>query len=249
MHSRTAKTVTRRRVGGWGDIGLNVSIPNLPNPAHPDKLHPLTGLRCRPSSTGTHQTDSVVSPMKLCRLTGGVRQRLLPKDLFPAVPDKSSMNATLTSNSRPAGHVLAPAAAIGGLSTLLGAGLSLLGALDRLNFAIARIVSLDQTVTYPKALPLWSQWLAAVLIAFAVSFSILSVAGAWRRWLLWVSTIVLTAAWAPVLSLAAHAPEIAAPLVTALWSGACAIVYAGKHLMPCDEVAETSSPESPDETR
>lgn len=187
--------------------------------------------------------------MKLCRLTGRGGQRLLPKDLFPAVPDKSSMNATLTSNSRPAGHVLAPALAIGGLSTLLGVGLSLLGALDRANFAIAGFVSQDQAAAYPKVLPQWSLWFATVLIAFALSFSILSVAGAWRRWVPWISAVVLTAGWAPVLSLAAQAPEIAAPLVAALWSGACSIVYAGKHLMPCDEISETPSPDSSHETR
>lgn len=153
------------------------------------------------------------------------------------------MNATLTSNLPPAGHVVAPALAIGSLSILLGAGLSLLGALDQANSAIARLVALDPAAAYPQALPQWLPGLAAALVAFALSFSILSVAGAWRRWVLWISAVVLTAAWAPVLSLAAHAPEIAAPLVAALWSGACAIVYAGKHLMPCDEISETPSPD------
>ncbi len=187
--------------------------------------------------------------MKLCQLTGRVGQRLLRKDSFPALPDKSSMNATLTSNFRPVGHVLVPASAIAALSILLGVGLSLLGTLDRANFAIARIVSQDPAAPYPKFLPQWSLWFAAALIAFALSFSILSVAGAWRRWVLWISAIVLTAAWAPVLSLAAHAPDVSAPLVAALWSGVCAIVYAGRHLMPCDEAPATSSPDSSHETR
>ena len=138
-------------------------------------------------------------------------------------------------HSRPNGNVLVPAAAIGSLSILLAAGLSVLGILDRVNLLIARAVSQGGTPDFPKALPEWAVWLAVALFAFGLSFSILNVAGTWRRCVLWITTLVLIAGWAPVLSLAARAPEIAAPFIAALWSGVCALVYAGNHRMACDE--------------
>jgi hypothetical protein len=64
--------------------------------------------------------------------------------------------------------------------------------------------------------------------------------------LLWLSAVILVAAWAPVLSLAARAPDIAAPLVATIWSGICALVYVSRHRMPVDQnQAGTASRESP----
>jgi hypothetical protein len=50
-----------------------------------------------------------------------------------------------------------------------------------------------------------------------------------------MSAVILVFAWAPVLSLAARAPDIAAPCCATLWSGICALVYASRHKMPADE--------------
>jgi hypothetical protein len=58
---------------------------------------------------------------------------------------------------------------------------------------------------------------------------------------LWISALVLVAAWAPVLSLAAHAPEIAAPWITTLWSGICGLIYAANHHMACDDKPSSSN--------
>ena len=136
----------------------------------------------------------------------------------------------------PAGHVLVPASAIGSLSTLLVVGLSLLGILGRLNFAVAQIVAQEKFPSFPRVLPEWSVWLVTVLLAFALSFAILSVPATWRRLVIWISALVLVAGWAPALVLAAHAPAVAAPFIAVLWSGVCAVVYAGKHRMPVDEI-------------
>jgi hypothetical protein len=89
-------------------------------------------------------------------------------------------------------------------------------------------------------LPEWAVWLAVVLLAFGLTFAILNVAGTWRRVVLWITTMALVAAWAPVLSLAARAPDVAAPLIAVIWSGVCALVYAGNHRMPCDEPVDLS---------
>ena len=140
-----------------------------------------------------------------------------------------------TTHARPSGHVLVPAALIGALSLVLAVGLSLLGVLDRANAGIAGLASRGGAETFPKHLPEWSVWLATVFFAFGLSFAILATPGHWRRAVLWITAIVLVAAWAPVLSLAAHAPDIAAPWIATVWSGVCSIVYASNHQMACDD--------------
>ncbi len=148
-----------------------------------------------------------------------------------------------TNRPRPSGHLLVPAAAIGSLSILLAAGLSLLGMLDRLDGMAASLVTREKAADFPQSLPEWSLWLAALGFAFGLSFSILSVPGTWRRLILWLTSLALIAAWAPVLSLAAYAPDIATPFIAALWSGVCALVYAGKHRMPCEEITDPRPPQ------
>jgi hypothetical protein len=140
--------------------------------------------------------------------------------------------------------VLAPSAAIGGLSIILAAGLEALGVMSRANAAIARIVSRNGAEAFPKQLPDWSIWLATVILALGLAFAILATPGHWRRVVLWLTAIVLVGGWAPVLSLAAHAPEIGAPWIATVWSGVCAIVYAANHQMACDP-----SPSPADEPR
>lgn len=146
------------------------------------------------------------------------------------------------SHPTPAGHVLVPAIAIGALSIVLVAGLALLGFLARVNAAVSKIASQGESVVYPKSLPEWAVWLAAVVFSFALAFAILSVPGTWRRVVLWVSAAVLTAGWAPVLVLASHAPYVAGPFIAVFWSGVCALVYAGNHRMPADETSATPRP-------
>jgi hypothetical protein len=150
------------------------------------------------------------------------------------------------SHPHPEGHVLVPAAAIGSLSILLVAGLGVLRILDRVDQLIGRLVANGKAGGFPKALPEWSVWLATVVFAFWLAFAILSVAGAWRRVVLWITALVLIAGWAPVLSLAARSPDIAAPFIAVLWSGVCALVYAGNHRMACDAVKQPAE-ETPTE--
>ena len=141
----------------------------------------------------------------------------------------------MTHHLRPAGHVLVPAAAIGGLSIVLAVGLGLLGFLDRINAGVAVIVSRGGAEKFPKQLPEWSVWLVAAVFAFGIAFAVLSTPGHWRRGVLWITAVVLMAAWAPVLSLASHAPDIAAPWIATVWSGVCSLVYAANHQMACDQ--------------
>ena len=144
-----------------------------------------------------------------------------------------------TPHQRPDGHVLVPAAAIAGLSLVLSAGLAALGALERVNSAIAMYVSRGGAEHFPKQVPAWCIWFAAAALAFGLALSILGTPGNWRRAVLWITASVLVAAWAPVLSLASHAPDIAAAWIATIWSGVCSMVYAVNHNMAVDQ--ETSS--------
>jgi len=137
-------------------------------------------------------------------------------------------------NPHPDGHVILPAAAIGGLSMALTAGLDMLGILARMNAMFARLVSRGGAETFPQTLPGWSVWFGATVFAFGTASAILGTPGQLRRGMLWLSAVVLVISWAPVLSLAARAPDIAAPCVATVWSGICALVYASRHEMPAD---------------
>lgn len=128
-----------------------------------------------------------------------------------------------------------PACAIGGLSVLLAVGMEALGVHRRMNAVIAELVSRGGRETFSNHLPDWSVWLAAILFAFGLAFAMLATPGHWRRVLLWISAVVLVSAWAPVLSLASHAPEISAPWIATVWAGVCAVVYTTHHRMACDE--------------
>lgn len=140
-----------------------------------------------------------------------------------------------TPHPRPPGHLLVAAATIGGLSMILAVGLELLGFLARLNAGIAQWVARAGSANFPRHLPDWCIWLATGAFAFGLASAILGTPGPGRRAILWLTAMVLVTAWAPVLSLAAHAPDIAAPWIATLWAGVCAVVYASNHRMACDE--------------
>jgi hypothetical protein len=100
---------------------------------------------------------------------------------------------------------------------------------------IASLVSRGGAETFPKQLPEAVIWIAAWIFAFGVAWTVLAVPGHMRRWLLWFATLFMVLAWAPVLSLAAHRPDVAAPFIATLWSGLCAMFYTFNHRMPGDE--------------
>lgn len=164
-----------------------------------------------------------------------------------AAMDMTAMSEAKISFNRPTNHSLLPAVAIGGLSVLLAAGLGAVGILARVNLVIGHAVG-GISGKFPESLPRWSIWLATAAFAIGLAFSILHAPGTWRRVMLWITTVVVVAGWAPVLALAARAPEIAAPLVAVIWSGVCALVYAAKHEISGKRASEIS-PENPHEAR
>jgi len=153
----------------------------------------------------------------------------------------AGVNRLKTPHPHPVGHVPLPTAAICGMSLALAAGLELSGVLAHVNAGIARIVSRGGAENFPKQVPGWCIWLAAALFSLALAAAILGTPGPVRRLMLWLSAVILVAAWAPVLSLAAHAPEIAGPWIATFWSGVCALVYTSRHRMPIDEIPASPS--------
>ena len=141
-------------------------------------------------------------------------------------------------DARRTGHVLVPGAAIGSMSLILAAGLELLGFIEHANCMIAGFVSRNGAEKFSKQLPDAAIWIAAWIFAFGLAWAVLAVPGHARRWLLWIATLFMVLAWAPVLSLAAHRPDVAAPFIATFWSGLCAMFYATNHRMPGDESPE-----------
>lgn len=135
-------------------------------------------------------------------------------------------------------HVPAAAALIGGLAVLLAAGLHALGMLARADAALAAAMlgALGQPAAtgFPKDLPEWAVWTGTAAVAFGLALAMLTIPGGWRRIIVWISTLTLTAAWAPVLALAAHTPRLSGAVAAVLWAGVCAWFYARSHPLPCD---------------
>lgn len=147
----------------------------------------------------------------------------------------ANFNPFMSSYRDSEGHVLAPGLAIGSLALVLAAGFGYTGILDRADGGIAKILHVGSGAVIH--LPEWIVWSAAAAGAFSLSFLMLSVPGAWRRVVLWVSALVLIAGWGPVLVLAARPPVIAAPLLATFWAGLCAFIYASRHRMAADRAS------------
>ncbi len=150
-----------------------------------------------------------------------------------------------TNSQRPAGHVFLAGGTIGLLAMVLSVGLSLIGIIDRVNAWISDVITHGNASALVNSLPLWTQWLAVMVVAFAIPWVILAVPGILRRLVLWISIVAVISFWIPVLGIAAYSPVVTAPLIAALWSGLCAMVYARNHEMPC----EINQMKSADETR
>lgn len=145
------------------------------------------------------------------------------------------------TKSQSTGGVAAAVTAITALSMLLVAGLAATGWIERIDARVAEWVSRGGREGYGKVLPVWVPWGAAVCGAAGLSVAILGTVRGWRWPVLWVGALAVVAGWAPVLSLASHAPEISAPWIACFWSGLCAMVHASRHRMPCDPRPEEPS--------
>lgn len=135
---------------------------------------------------------------------------------------------------QPRGSVAAPALAVGGMSLVLAVGFQSVGLNDRIDHALLGWLGSIGLGTAPVPLPPALGWLVAVAFGFLLPFSILGTPGAARRLMLWLSCLVVVLGLLPVLGLSARWWPQSPGLVSVIWSGLCAMVYASRHRMPCE---------------
>jgi hypothetical protein len=130
------------------------------------------------------------------------------------------------------GHVVAPSLAIGTMSLVLVVGLDLLGLWNPLDAgATAWTERLGEGM---RDVPAGMVLLMTALGAYGLPLLMLASPRWWRRAILWMSGLFLTAAWLPVLALASWKLPPCMPVIAVLWSGLCALIYAQRHRLPCE---------------
>lgn len=123
---------------------------------------------------------------------------------------------------------------IGSMSLGLAVGLGVLGFWDHVNELLTSWMS--QLGNEARKVP--TQWVLAIaaIMAYVPPFAMLLSPGLWRRLVLWISAMILTISWIPVLALAAWQLPPCLPLVAGFWSGLCALIYASRYVLPCEVV-------------
>jgi hypothetical protein len=147
----------------------------------------------------------------------------------PKVAPRMSLHAM-----KPPAHPGAAILAIGGMSLVLAVVVQLMGLARRFDTVVTGWMEGIGLEGKLRALPPLLPWVWTVLIVFGLTAAILGSRRNWRRTVLWVSAIVLTLGWVPVLALAAYRPAVTMPLIALLWCGLWAMIYATRHQEPGD---------------
>lgn len=136
--------------------------------------------------------------------------------------------------SLPQGSVFAPSLTIAAISVMLALGLNFGHVLEPVDAWLTRELAGNGWGETLVELPNWWSGAAILLVSFGLSCAMLASPAHWRRLVLWFSAVLVLIGWAPALALAGRQIDIAAPLVAALVSGACALGYGARHRLPCD---------------
>ena len=139
----------------------------------------------------------------------------------------------------PPGHVPIPVILTGSMGLALAGGMHVLGLLEPLDHAFASLVSPDADALAP-AVSNPVLWIATAAVSYGLALVVLEIPGTWRRAVIWISTMVVIAAWLPVAAIAHKHAAVAAPLIAAAWAGLCTIIYAARHHMEADDPEETA---------
>lgn len=137
------------------------------------------------------------------------------------------------------GHVVAPSLMIGTMAVGLSVGMDSLGFWNELNVSATAWTS--KLGDGMRDVPSYVVILLTVASAYALPVLMLSTPQAWRRLVLWLSFLLVTLAWLPVLALASWKLPPCLPVVALLWSGLCAFIYAKRHRLPCEEISTNDS--------
>jgi hypothetical protein len=146
-------------------------------------------------------------------------------DTFPRMSTQSTLSP---------GHVIVPSLMIGTMAVGLSVGMDSLGFWNALDErATAWTISLGDGM---RDVPAHWVLILTVVSSFLLPFLMLSTPQWWRRLVLWLSFLLITIAWMPVLALASWKLPPSMPIIALLWSGLCAIIYAKQHRLPCEEM-------------
>lgn len=117
---------------------------------------------------------------------------------------------------------------------VLAIGFQLVGLNVRIDSALLAWLNSIGLGTTPDVLPVLIGWAETVLLGFLLPFSILETPGHLRRVMLWLSCLLIVLGVVPVLGLSAKWWTQAPVLISVFWGGLCAVIYAGRHWMPCE---------------
>ena len=153
-------------------------------------------------------------------------------NFFP-VMYKSPQPMAATQQNTP-GTVGTTSLLIGSMSLGLAVGLGVLGFWDHANELLTSWIS--QLGNDARKVPTQFVLAIAAIMAYLLPFAMLLSPGLWRRIVLWISAMILSISWIPVLALACWQMPPCLPLVAGFWSGLCALIYASRHVLPCEVV-------------
>lgn len=138
----------------------------------------------------------------------------------------------MSAGPKPPAHPLTALLSIGGMSLVMAAVLELLGFSQRLDGVIEGQLGTLGLEGGFRPLPGYVPWLWTVPLVLGLAVGMLGSRRAWRRTVLWVTVLVLTAGWVPVLALAGFRAEVSMPLLALAWCGLWAMIYAARHQEP-----------------
>lgn len=127
-------------------------------------------------------------------------------------------------SGRPTIPVVGPALLCSGLTLALLFVLRLVGVVEAMDRKLAGVFAGRLGETPVQQLPVAVTWGAAAVVALLLPLALFSCPHAWQRCLLWLSSVVVLAAWAPVLALAAHHPGVSPPVLAALLTGLLVLI-------------------------
>jgi hypothetical protein len=124
------------------------------------------------------------------------------------------------------------ALAITAMALMVAGAVDLLGPLRQIDGAVARwLEGLGLGGELPPVSMRWV-WAWTVPVTFGVAWAVLHVGRPWQRWVLVITTVVLTAAWLPVLVLMDRSAPVGVPGIALFWVAVGSLVYAARHADP-----------------
>jgi hypothetical protein len=140
-------------------------------------------------------------------------------------------------------HIVAPSLLFGTMAVGLAVGLDSLGFWSQLDDSMTAWT--EKLGDGMREVPSPYAMLLTMATAYLLPLLMLSSPHWWRRLVLWVSMLLITLAWVPVLALAHWKLLPCMPVVALCWSGLCAFIYALNQPLPCEQNAQKPSPAPP----